>query len=124
MATVKVEGVEAWQRQLSTLGELRGSGVALRAEAEAIAAAARATLEARHGEGELANSVEIVDESHGTGPRFAVGTRDAAGWYLEFGTRRRRAAPWLGPAFRAALPAINHTLRKMLTGALKALGRA
>ena len=124
MQAVKLEGFESWQRRLASLGELRGSGAALRAEAEAIAAAARATLEARHGEGELARSVEIVDESQDTSARYAVGTRSAAGWYVEFGTRQRRASPWLGPALRASLPRINHTLRKMLTGALKALGRA
>jgi hypothetical protein len=42
---------------------------------------------------------------------------------LEFGTTRIAAAPWLGPAFQARLPGINHALRKVVTGTLKALGK-
>jgi hypothetical protein len=102
---------------------MRDAGVALRAEAEAIAAAGRATLESSGGKGELAASVEIVDVSQPTRPGYAIGTANPV-WHLEHGTTRMRGRPWLGPAFRAGLPAINQALRKILGGALKALGRA
>ena len=122
MAVVEIQGLEPLRRRLESLGEM-SAGPALRAEAQAIAAAARATLQEGYGEGALARSVEILDESQPDRPRFAIGTRHAAGWSLEHGTRRTRARPWLGPAFLAALPGVNHTLRKMLAGTLKALGK-
>jgi hypothetical protein len=124
MAAVEIEGLDAWRRRLDALGEARDTGAALRTEAEAIAAAARASLEEREVSGELARSVEIIDESEPGRSRYAIGTADPAGWHLEHGTTRRRGRPWLGPAFRAGLPAINHAIRKMLAGTLKALGTA
>jgi hypothetical protein len=125
MAVAEIEGLESLRRRFDSVAEMRDAGVALRAEAEAIAAAGRATLESSGGKGELAASVEIVDVSEPNRPRYAIGTANPpAGWHLEHGTTRTRGRPWLGPAFRAGLPAINHGLRKILGGALKALGRA
>jgi hypothetical protein len=46
----------------------------------------------------------------------AVGTDDPAGFFLEFGTSRSRASPWLVPALRARLPGINHAVRKVIAG--------
>jgi hypothetical protein len=124
MAVVEIDGLGSLRRRFDSVAEMRDAGVALRAEAEAIAAAARATLESSGGKGELAASVEIVDVSEPHRPGYAIGTANPAGWHLEHGTTRMRGRPWLRPAFRAGLPAINHALRKILGGALKALGRA
>jgi hypothetical protein len=124
MAVVEIDGLESLHRRFDSVAELRDAGVALRAEAEAIAAAAKASLEEREGSGELARSVEIIDASEPHRPRYAIGTPHPAGWYLEQGTLRMPGRPWLGPAFRAGLPGINHAIRKILAGAMKALGRA
>lgn len=70
--------------------------------------------------GELGRSVEVVrDVSRGTMHAYAIGTPDPAGRYLEFGTARRPASPWLWPAFRARLPGIKHRLRKLAAAASK-----
>jgi hypothetical protein len=124
MAVVRIEGVESLRRRLASAGKLAGIGPALRFEAEALAAAATATLEARRASNALARSIEIVPESQGDSLRYAIGTEAPLGRHLEFGTTRLRASPWLGPALHARLPAINHALRKMVAGAVKVLGRS
>jgi hypothetical protein len=124
MAVVRVDGAESLRGRLAPAAKLAGIGPVLRGQAEALAAAARATLEERRVNSELAKSVEIIPESQGDSLRYAIGTGAPLGRHLEFGTRRTRASPWLGPALHAYLPAINHALRKLVTGALKALGNA
>jgi hypothetical protein len=84
----------------------------LRTEAEALA------TEARTGAPEsLAQSIEVLDESRGTGIAYAIGTPDPAGRALEFGTVRRAAAPWLLPAFRARRSVVNDVLRNAVQAA-------
>jgi hypothetical protein len=76
---------------------------ALRAEAEAVADAARERLRERDPTSRLAQSIKIIELEAGDHPAFAVGTDEAAGFFLEFGTARRRASPWLVPALHFAL---------------------
>jgi hypothetical protein len=123
MAVVRIDGVDSLRRRLASAGTMAGIGPVLRAEAEALGAAAKATLEERSANSELAKSIEIVFESQGDSARYAIGTEAPPGRHLEFGTTRMRASPWLGPALHARLPAINHALRKVLTRTLKALGK-
>jgi hypothetical protein len=49
-----------------------------------------------------------------------LGGQASAGFFLEFGTSRSRASPWLVPALHARLPGINHAVRKVIAAALKA----
>jgi hypothetical protein len=84
-AAVQINGLDGLQRRLVALGALKGLGPALRAEAEAVAAAARAALASRHGTGALARSIKISDVSQRDRPAFAVGTDDPAGWFLGMG---------------------------------------
>lgn len=116
---VEVRGVEALRRRFAALGAMKGLAPALRAEAEAVAETARATLIARDPASALARTVQIIDISQQDRPAFAIGTEDPAGWFLEFGTRRMRASPWLGTALHARLRAINHTVGKVIAAALK-----
>jgi hypothetical protein len=62
----------------------------LRREAETIAEGARESAP-----GQLGVTVEILDQSRGTKPAYAIGTAHRAGRFLEFGTVQRRATPWL-----------------------------
>jgi hypothetical protein len=43
----------------------------------------------------------IIDISQGTRPAFAIGTEDPGGWFLDFGTTRMQASPWLGTTLHA-----------------------
>jgi hypothetical protein len=123
MAVVRIGGVDSFRRRLASAAKMADIGQSLRTEAEALAAVAKATLEENSANRELARSIEIVSESQGDSARYAVGSEAPLGHHLEFGTTHMRASPWLGPAFHARLPAINHALRKLVTGALKALGK-
>jgi hypothetical protein len=53
MAAVEIEGLESLRRRLQSAARMDAAGAALRAEAEAIAAAAKASLDGREGDGEL-----------------------------------------------------------------------
>ena len=118
---VEIRGLESLQRRLADLARATDLRPALRAEAETVAADARAALESRSakGAGALARSVEIIEMGQGEALAFAVGTRAAAGHFLEFGTTRARAAPWLLPALHGRLPGIKHAIRTVLTMAWK-----
>ena len=59
---------------------------ALRAEAEAVADAARERLRERDPQSQLAQSIKIMELEAGDHPAFAVGTDEPAGFFLEFGT--------------------------------------
>jgi len=72
----------------------------------------------------LAASVEVTAAAGGSQPSFAVGTAAPAGFYLEFGTAKMRARPWLVPILHARLRGINHTVRKLISAALKARAKA
>ncbi len=62
-------------------GAARPSRRRLRDEAEAIAEEARARAP-----GELGGTVEIIDQSRGMKPAYAIGTAQPAGRFIEFGT--------------------------------------
>jgi hypothetical protein len=118
----KVAGAETLRKRFARLAariDLRG---ALRAEAEAVAADARARLAAgrSEGPGTLAGSVKIVDLSRGTKVAFSVGMDEPAGFFVEFGTAKRAAIPWLSPVFHARLPGIKQAITKLVTMTVKA----
>ena len=87
-----------------------------RAQAAAMADEARAALEQEHpdGTGALARSVSVRETGDEDAPRFDVGTASPVGRYLEFGTRRMRAQPWLVPALYRRLPAVKSSARRVL----------
>lgn len=116
---VDIRGLEALRQRLAGLGAVKGLEPALRAEAEAVAAAARATLASRGSGSNLARSVQIIDLSQRDKPAFAIGTEAPEGRFLEFGTTRMRAFPWLSPALQAHSRGINQMLRKVLAAALQ-----
>jgi len=89
---------------------------AMRAQAAVLADEARATLEQEHpgGTGALARSVSVIETGDEDAPQFAVGTASPVGRYLEFGTRRMRAQPWLIPALHRHLPDVKSSARRVL----------
>jgi hypothetical protein len=114
MTEISIEGLAALQKRLALAAGQKAIQRTLLDEAEAIA------LEASAGAaGELGKSVEIKDASRGTRLAYAVGTPEPAGRYLEYGTVKRHATPWLTPVFRARLPRIKHALGRVVAGALK-----
>jgi HK97 gp10 family phage protein len=115
MTAVAVKGLDSLRRGFAAAAAPVAIKDALRREAEAIAQAARAGAPGRLGE-----TVEIVDQSRGLKLDYAIGTAQPAGRFLEFGTVRRRATPWLWPAFRARLPGVKYELRQLIVTAFKA----
>jgi hypothetical protein len=101
-----------------------GIAPALRAEAESVAAAARENLKGGGRTGDLAASVEVTGVRGGVTPPLLSGLENPTGFYLEFGTARMRAMPWLVPVLHARLPGINHAVRKVIAAALKARAKA
>jgi hypothetical protein len=120
---IEVRGLDVLHRRFAALGAMTGLEPALRAEAEAVAEAARERLRERDPTNPLAQSVEVTAQAGVEHPAFAVGTPAPAGSYLEFGTSRRLAEPWLVPVLHAHLPGINHAVRKLITAALKAFAK-
>jgi HK97 gp10 family phage protein len=114
VSAIEIKGLDALWQRLEAMVDPRRFKEALRAGAEAIAADARREVPA-----ELAQSIEVNDASRGTEPAYRVGSSNPLGRILEFGTLRRPPTPWLWPAFRARLPAVKDSLRKVLSAASK-----
>lgn len=104
---VKVTGLDAIERKLARLSQLAQKRVmedALRAGGEVIAEEARRLVPVRTGH--LRDTIEVVtDSTKGGGVKAArvlVGPDQNAGFYgdfVEFGTRRMAARPFMRPAF-------------------------
>lgn len=120
---VEIRGLDRLRKRFAALGAMEDLQPALRAEAEAVAAEAKARLTERDPDSSLARSIKIMELTAGDQPAYAVGTDDPAGFFLEFGTSRSRASPWLVPALHARLPGINHAVRKVIAAALKAAAK-
>lgn len=114
MTAASVSGLAALRDRLATAIDARALKDALRKEADALAAEARAEAPAG-----LAGSVEVRDESRGTGIAYAKGTPDPAGHALEFGTVRQASSPWLLPLFQARRSVVNDVLRNAVQAALR-----
>lgn len=112
MTAVTIRGLDGWQRRLAAPGLSRAAQETLRREAEAIAEDA-----ARGAPGRLGQTVELHDQSRNGKIAYAVGTSHRAGWFLEHGTVRMPARPWLSPVFRARLPRVKRRLRNTLVAA-------
>lgn len=121
---VEMRGLEGLRKRFAALGALNDLRPALRAEAEAVAEEAKARLSERDPNSGLGQSIKIIALGTADQPAYAVGTDDPAGFFLEFGTSRRRASPWLVPALHSRLPAINQAVRKVIAAALKAAAKA
>ena len=119
---VEITGLEALRQRFAALAAAKDLGPTLRAEAEAVAAEARATLAASSAGAALARSIEVVEIGQGDRLGYAAGTAAPAGHFLEFGTSRMRASPWLGPVLNARLPAIKQAIRNVLAMAGGARG--
>lgn len=123
----RVDGGPVLARRLSRLEDAARAAlmVELAAAGEAVADAARAHLdsEARppvSRTGTLARSVAVEVRGGADAARgeVVVGTPLAYGGWLELGTRRIAAMPWLGPAFRSLAPLLRPRLRTALQRAL------
>lgn len=112
--TVTVKGLEALKRRFEARGLRQAVKERLRREADMVAAEA-----AREAPGRLGETVEVIDEAQGDRLSFAVGTAHRAGRFLEYGTVRVPASPWLWPVFRARLPRIKQGLGHTLSAALR-----
>ncbi len=117
---LEIRGLDPMRKRFAGLGAVKNLGPALRVEAEAVADAARERLREQDPKSLLAQSIKIMELEAGDHPAFAVGTDEPAGFFLEFGSARRRAFPWLVPALHARLPAVNHAVQKVIAAALKA----
>lgn len=120
---IEIRGLDGLRKRFAALGVLKDLQPALRAEAEAVAEEARARLTERDPNSTLARSIKIMELGTDDQPAYAVGTDDPAGFFLEFGTSRMRASPWLVPTLHARLPGINHAVRKVIAAALKAAAK-
>jgi HK97 gp10 family phage protein len=120
---VEIRGLDGLRKRFAALGALKDLQPALRAEAEAVAAEAKARLTERDPNSRLARSIKIMELGTEGQPAYAVGTDEPAGFFLEFGTSRMRASPWLVPALHSRLPGINHAVRKVIAAALKAAAK-
>ncbi|WP_425283174.1 HK97-gp10 family putative phage morphogenesis protein [Methyloceanibacter caenitepidi] len=107
--TASVKGLEALQRRLAARGLERDVRETLAGQAEAIRAEA-----ALGAPGQVGETIETIDVSVRDRPVFAVGTRHRAARFLEFGTRKMRARPFLWPVFRARLPRVKQELTNTL----------
>ena len=96
-ATVDVQGADALAGSLRRLGKDLTDWSAVNAAAGA-AVAADAKRRAPHRTGALAGSIAATSSSDGA--NIAAGARYAR--YVEYGTRRRAARPYLHPALQAA----------------------
>jgi hypothetical protein len=112
---VSVRGLAALRRRFEARHLRDAVRAGLQREAEAVAEAA-----AREAPGRLGGTVEVKIVSKGDSIAYAVGTAHRAGRFLEYGTVRRRASPWLFPVFRARLPRIKQSLRKIITASVGA----
>ena len=110
--TVTLKGLDALKRRFEVRGISRAVADHFAREAHAIARGA-----AENAPGRLGETVEVIEESGGDRPAFAIGTAHGAGRFLEHGTVRRAATPWLWPVFRARLPHV----KQGLTNTLRAL---
>jgi hypothetical protein len=108
---LEIRGLDAIRKRFAALGAVKDL---------AVADAARERLRERDPNSQLAQSIKIMELEGGDHPVLAVGTDEPAGFFLEFGTARRGAFPWLVPALHARLPAVNHAVRKVIAAALKA----
>jgi len=109
MITLTVRGLQSLQRRLDGRGLASDVAKAVSTQADAIRGEA-----ARAAPGGLGETIETIDESSGDQVVFAIGTRHRAGRFLEFGTRKMRARPFLWPVFRARLPRVKHDLTNTL----------
>jgi HK97 gp10 family phage protein len=114
MSAVEVRGLTALQARLEAAGAPEPVRAALRAEAETIAQAAR-----QNAPGELGATVEVIDQSRDMRPAYAIGSAHRAARFLEYGTVKMRARPWLWPAFYGRLPRIKHKLQRLIASASK-----
>ena len=115
LATLK--GLDNWHRRLAHAAP-KGLQPAMLSEAAAIAEEAKGRVPAG-----IAAEVEIIDEIRGETVRYAIGTRRSAGRYVEFGTAKQRARPWVIPALHARLPHVKKRIGKMLAASFQGARR-
>lgn len=104
---VQSDAIKAIQRGAKTGRTYKRRGVTHQASAPGEAPATDT--------GRLASSVKRVDD----GPVVAVGTAVEYGAFLEFGTSKIKARPWLFPALEANRPAWERGIRDMIASLKK-----
>ena len=72
---LEIRGLDAMRKRFAALGAVKSLGPALRAEAEAVADAARERLRERDPQSQLAQSIKIMELEGGDHPVLAVGHR-------------------------------------------------
>ncbi|ODA66838.1 hypothetical protein A7A08_02135 [Methyloligella halotolerans] len=117
----RLSGLEALKRRLDIGAAPQDLREELRDQASVIADEARQALEQEHpgGTGALARSIRVVETAEQDAPRFTIGTASPVGRYLEFGTRRMGAQPWLTPALRRHLPDVRGCAERIIARFLK-----
>jgi hypothetical protein len=114
MNAVEVRGLAALQARLAAAGAPEPVAKTLREEAEAIADGAR-----RDAPGGLGATIEVIERNRGAKPEYAVGSAHRAARFLEHGTVKMAARPWLWPALWARSPGVKHKLRQAIRTAFR-----
>lgn len=103
------------QARLEAAGAPEPVMVLLKREAEAIADDAR-----RAAPGQFGATVEVVEQSRETRLAYRTGSAHRAARFLEYGTTKMGARPWLWSAFFARSPSVKHSLGRLIATAFKA----
>jgi hypothetical protein len=111
---VEIRGLDALHRRFAAASAPQPIKMALQTEADAIAEDARGQAP-----GKLGQTIEVIDDSRGTRSAYAIGSSHPAARFLEFGTVRTPATPWLWPVFRARSAGVKLKLRKLVAAAFK-----
>ena len=123
--TVKINGVESVRRNLGTYSSSVNAGLKKAVAAALINIKGDAkercpvNKKPRKGYvgGRLRNSIhEEVDRSNLSGKVIAGNAEVYYGEFVERGTRKMRAQPYMGPAFEAEMPAFQRRVEKAVGG--------
>lgn len=112
----RIRGLKALEQQLEKVAESARMDAALEQAADEVRAEAIAGLNDGGSPETRTGALEAsIESAPGARPgTVAIGTRLDYGWFLEFGTRRMPARPWLRPAFERAL----NRVREIIAGAV------
>ena len=127
MIRAKVLGQRSLAKRLKALERAQrtklkdATAVSLAEVREAARQNIRAQTRAATSSGALARSVKVRTDPDGLGG--SVGTDLPHGRFLEFGTRRMPARPWLQPAFESLKPRIRRRFQEAVKAANRSAAR-
>lgn len=118
---VRIEGMSQLRRALLMVGEEGHKTVVREVRRAALEVQAGAKQRAPVDTGRLRNSIAVEISAEGTSAQ--VGSNVEYAGYVEHGTRRNRAQPYLFPAYEEAMPRFFSRLRRELGSAYVKVSR-